>query len=250
MDESTSELSFDRAAFTENDAGEKCTSCGAPVGETYFTWQQRMVCAACKDKVHAIAAKAKSGSAFWRAALLGGGAAVGCGILYAIFVQITNFQLALATIGIAFVIAKVVRKASAGVGARRFQVLAVALTYLAACMGYAPGLIKGVQKGIADQRAQATVSAAAHPPVDGSPASAAPNSASQTEATGNVGVAVLKFFGTMLGILLVAPFLEFGEAPLGLLIIAFGLWEAWKLSRGIPLVVDGPFRVRTAGSIG
>jgi len=25
--------------------------------------------------------------------------------------------------------------------------------------------------------------------------------------------------------------------------VVFGLWEAWKLSRGIPLTIDGPYRV-------
>ena len=30
---------------------------------------------------------------------------------------------------------------------------------------------------------------------------------------------------------------------MGLLIVGFGLWEAWKLTRGLPLSLEGPFRV-------
>ena len=33
------------------------------------------------------------------------------------------------------------------------------------------------------------------------------------------------------------------EAPIGVLIVGFGLWEAWKLSRGIPIRIEGPYRV-------
>jgi hypothetical protein len=47
----------------------------------------------------------------------------------------------------------------------------------------------------------------------------------------------------LLGITLAAPFLELTDAPLGVLIILFGLWEAWRRSRGVPIVIDGPFRV-------
>jgi hypothetical protein len=40
-----------------------------------------------------------------------------------------------------------------------------------------------------------------------------------------------------------APFLVAVEAPLGLLIVGFALWEAWRMSRGLPLSLDGPYRV-------
>lgn len=50
MEPTTTELSFDRASFTAPDvAGQRCTSCKADVGDEYFTWQQRIVCARCRD---------------------------------------------------------------------------------------------------------------------------------------------------------------------------------------------------------
>jgi hypothetical protein len=45
---------------------------------------------------------------------------------------------------------------------------------------------------------------------------------------------------------LAAPFLEITDSPLGLLIVLFGLWEAWKLSRGVTLNIEGPLRVGAA----
>ncbi len=47
----------------------------------------------------------------------------------------------------------------------------------------------------------------------------------------------------LFGLLMAAPFLEAKEAPLGLLIIGFGLWEAWRRTRPLPMEVTGPYRV-------
>lgn len=48
----------------------------------------------------------------------------------------------------------------------------------------------------------------------------------------------------LLPYVLVAPFMAAREAPIGLLIVGFGLWEAWRRTKPLPLVVTGPFRVR------
>jgi hypothetical protein len=45
------------------------------------------------------------------------------------------------------------------------------------------------------------------------------------------------------------PILVGIQQPIGLLIVAFALWEAWKLNRRVPLVFNGPFEaVRGATS--
>jgi hypothetical protein len=163
--------------------------------------------------------------------------ALACGTAYAVFVAVSRLQLALVTIGVAFVIARVVRNASGGVGGRRFQVLAVALTYLASTMGYVPPLLRGIFEHSADSAHHAE--AATDTKSDGAPAEpAAPESPKHSTA-----VAVVMFVGVVLGFALIAPFLELKEAPLGLLIVAFGLWEAWKRTRAIPIVLEGPFRL-------
>jgi hypothetical protein len=146
-------------------------------------------------------AKANTGAAFGKAVLLGGLTAIGCGIGYAVFVSVTRMQLALITIGIAYVVASVVRKASGGFSGPRFQVLAVVLTYLASTMGYAPGLLTALRE-------------------DGAPHAV-----------------------SLLITMLAAPFLELTSAPIGVLIVGFGLWEAWRRSRGVPAALEGPFRV-------
>ncbi len=193
-------LDFDRATYTSGDSRAPCASCRRPLVDAYWQWQGHLVCASCRDGVAATLERARTGSSMARAALFGGVAALGCGVAYAVFVGLTHVPLALATIGIAYVVARVVRKVS-GLGGRRFQVLAVALTYAASTMGYLPSIL------------------------------------------GEVSRVPLASLPLLLGITLAAPFLEITTAPLGALIVLFGLWEAWKLSRGVPARILGPFRV-------
>jgi hypothetical protein len=234
MTETGGALSFDRAAYASPDGGPPCANCKRPLGDEYWKWQSNAICTECKGRVESTLAKSKSGKAFGKAVLLGGGTALGCGIAYAVFVAATQMQIAFATIGIAFLVARVIRKASAGVGGRRFQVLAVALTYVASAMGYLPPIVKGIQRS-AEQHQQAEAKSA---PADGAP--------SAKPASSPLGVVVALAF--LAGLTLAAPFLELTEAPIGLLIVLFGLWEAWKLSRGVPLVVEGPYRTAPAAT--
>jgi hypothetical protein len=250
----TADLSFDRATYAAPRASTAapCGSCKKPLTDQYWKWQRLIVCEQCRDGLATTLAKSQSASAFGKAVLKGGGAALGCGIAYAIFVGVTEIQFALATIGIAIVIATVVRQASHGVSGRRFQVLAVALTYLASTMGYAPAIFRAAT---APSHHDATTTAGIHP-------ANAPPSASDGDATssGSVDdaagakpasppqkrVSLLQFIGAigvLVGITLAAPFLELSESPIGAVIIAIGLWQAWQRSRGIPLAIEGPYRV-------
>jgi hypothetical protein len=54
------------------------------------------------------------------------------------------------------------------------------------------------------------------------------------------------FVAIFLAITLAAPLLAATNAPMDLVIVGFGLWEAWKLSRGLPLTLDGPYRAAPA----
>ena len=48
----------------------------------------------------------------------------------------------------------------------------------------------------------------------------------------------------VIGIAVAAPFLEGAGNIIGLLIISFGLWQAWKLNAATPLAIEGPFRLQ------
>jgi hypothetical protein len=169
---------------------------------------------------------------------MGGGVALACGVAYAIFVAATQYQLALVTIGIAFVIAKAIRKASGGLGGLRFQILAVVLTYLASAMGYAPAVWKAVTSAPSHQSANAS-SETSGAKADGSKESTKDVGEKPKPSGAGLAIAIVLLFALTLA----APIFSATEAPIGLLIVIFGLWEAWKLSRAIPLKLEGPFAV-------
>ncbi len=51
----------------------------------------------------------------------------------------------------------------------------------------------------------------------------------------------------MLAIAFAAPFLAGVENIMGLIIIAIGMYEAWKLNRRVELVITGPHGLAAAG---
>jgi hypothetical protein len=213
------------------------------LSDEYWEFSSRPICGNCKGQIAAVLDASRSKATFVRAILLGGATAFGCGIAYAIFVQMTDYQLALITIGIAFVIAKVLRKTSGGAGGRRYQVLAVILTYLASAMGYAPAMLAGLKSSA--EEAPANTAGTAAPTT--APRATAPAEPSASEGPGALGL--LAGAALFLALTLAAPFLAAMDAPIGLLIVGFGLWEAWKLTGGVPLVLGGPYR-RTALATG
>lgn len=236
-----SALQFDRADY-RGEAGMACANCKRPLVGEYWQWQKHTLCASCRKAFAAKFDASRSGAAFGKAALLGGATAIGCGIAYAIFVGVTKFQLALITIGIAYVIARVVRKASGGLGGRRFQVLAVALTYVASAMGYAAPVFNSL-KDSSSPHAEVAPSPAAAPSTAPSGTGGAPPAA-QTPAPPPPSLSAMAFaIVFLLGLVLAMPLLSVMDAPLGTLIVLFGLWEAWKLSRGVSLEIQGPFPV-------
>ena len=251
MSDTSSELSFERATYENRDqARPPCGLCQKDLGPHYWRWQQRVVCASCRNQLEGTLAKSRSGASFAKALLLGGLTALGCGIAYAVFAAIANMRLALITIGIAFLVANVIRKASSGVGGLRFQVLAVVLTYVAGTMGYIPDIFKAISSDAKSHAAQtqSTTPAASKEAdgKDGEVEGAPGDRHNAVDAGGLLGaIAILG------GIVLASPFLTFTESPIGMLIILFGLWEAWKRSRGVPLILDGPYNVapQTAGPV-
>ncbi|HTM43914.1 MAG TPA: hypothetical protein VL137_03110 [Polyangiaceae bacterium] len=228
-------LSFDKASYSTNkDEGPPCANCNGPLGEQYWHWQTKTVCEKCKRLLTETLDASQSKKAFGRAVLLGGATAFACGIAYAIFVGVTNYQLAIVTIGIAFLIAKVIRRCSLGIGGRKFQILAVALTYLASAMGYAPAVLSAMKDGAKQESAEHATASGAAGQVD-------------DEKSGKASVAELATgIVYIFGVIMAAPFLVASQAPIGLLIVGFALWEAWKLSRGLPIALDGPYRAAPA----
>jgi hypothetical protein len=209
MTDPATELSFDRATYATGAGGAAaCSGCKRPLDGQYWKWQRLVLCASCRDGLEKTLAATQSSKAFGKALVQGTGAALVCGAAYAVFVALSNIQFALATIGIAIVVAQVIRKASGGVSGRRFQILAVILTYCGSAMGYAPPIYNAIEGALKGQ------------------------------PFGPMAAWYLIRFS------FTAPFEELKESNvLGLLVIGIGLWSAWRRTYPVPLTIEGPFRV-------
>jgi hypothetical protein len=241
----------------------QCGLCARPITVEYWQALGKILCADCRAAVERQAASTGKGATFAKALLVGGGAALGCGIGYAVFVGVSKIQFALVTIGIGWAVGRSIQRVTRGFGGVKYQVLAVALTYFASSMGYLPAVFKGIFSG-ADHGAETAASAAPSsspsssstdpPPVPGragelpSPP-ATPPAAAAPPSVARLALSLVALTGIAGFLMLAAPFLELGEGLnglLGLAIIFFGMRTAWRISKGVVATVTGPHRLATA----
>lgn len=236
-------LQFDRAEYGSESPAEgtgklQCASCQRPLLSSYFELNGIPACAECRDKAEKSFRPRPGFSGFLKAAAIGlGGAAVGAGVYYAILAA-TGYEVGLVSILVGFLVGAGVSKGSGGYGGWKYQTLAIALTYLAIVATYIPMIYAGMQ--------ESETFAALEPEV--LPAAADPAAAASPAGPAAAPGATAEMPGWMLGIIvfvvaLAAPFLAGFENILGLLIIGFGLYEAWKLNKAPVLAVAGPFLV-------
>lgn len=243
-------IDFDHAELPEGGGGGRveCAICHDMISTQYWQYGGKTLCGGCQRGVTAAEAEARRGATFGKAALRAGAVALACGVGYAIFVGLTHIQFALVTIGIGWVVGQTIQRVTRGFGARKHQVLAVALTYFASSMGYLPAVFAGLTEA-ADQPQQTTTApaAAAGEP----PAAPAPATTPAAERPGFfLSLTVFALISTVF--MLAAPFLEIAEGfsgVLGVLIIFFGVRTAWQTSRGIQATMTGPHALApSAGS--
>jgi hypothetical protein len=160
-------------------------------------------------------------------------------ILYYAVIAITDFEIGFVAIAIGYMVGWAIRKATANRGGRRYQVLALVLTYWAVGLAYTPITFKAmIEQDKKDQAQQATASA--------TPEAAAPATADD-EAT---IISIPVVLGILLGFSLALPVLVvFGSLPGGLisaLIIGIGMRQAWQMTGVPPLQISGPYRIAAA----
>jgi hypothetical protein len=227
-----------------------CARCQASITKAYYEVNGHVVCPGCKSALQS-APPGNGTSRMVRATLFGLGAAiVGAAIYYAILAA-TGYELGLVAIVVGWLVGRAVQKGSHGAGGWAYQTLAVGLTYLAIVSTYIPFIFKSASdhtKVTAAAVAPASSAAGAAQAADSvtvRPVAATADSASHPMTAGRflLGLAAL------IAIAAVSPFLAGVENILGLVIIGFALFQAWKMNRRVPLVVNGPYAVgRAAGA--
>jgi hypothetical protein len=225
---------FGTAEYVGSPGGDHCQFCHQPIAGNYYRANGAMACPACAEKVRGEKAR-DTHSAFVRAVLFGVGAAVVGMILYAGFEIMTGISIGYAALAVGWMIGKAMITGSSGVGGRRYQIVAVVLTYFAVSTAAVPVMIDYVRKH-PEARHSSRQNTSSEDPDSGS--AQAPQS---EESRSNIGRAI----GALLLFGLASPFLELFSSPLsgliGLVILFVGMQFAWKFTAGRPIDLLGPF---------
>jgi hypothetical protein len=247
-------LQFERAELQEPAAAEaqgvQCAFCQTPIHSVYFDLNGQTACDACRLQAEAELRTRPGVRGFLRSLAAGFGAAVlGSAIYYGVR-ELTGYEVGLISILVGFMVGGAVRWGARGKGGWVYQTLAIGLTYLAIVSTYIPVIVQSFQNGTegADQAAMAEVTAPAVDPATGpatpgvQPAKAAAVPEDAAEDEGGLGMMLLAT-ALITALAMVAPFLAGFDNIIGLLIIGFGLWEAWRLNKRSRLEVLGPYAI-------
>jgi hypothetical protein len=189
-----------------------CAACGAPLVIEYHTINGHPVCAGCRTREQAAHTQDQQWTRFFTALAYGFGAALTGGLLYWGFVRLTGIELGLLAIAVGWFVGKAVMKGSNLRGGRRYQILAVALTYFSITFSYGALIAERV--------------------LESPPAATAAESTASSRPIRLVMLVLLLMFAS--------PFLGGFSNIIGIVIIAIGLFEAWKQTRLNPFAASGP----------
>lgn len=243
-----------------------CSECRAPMRDKYYALNDRPICAKCRPAYARKIARTDGPGAIWRVGFQGALIAVlGGAVLFgvsSVFPAARIFPL----IPIGYLVGKRMMSTLEGYSSRRYQYLAVALTYACFLAGmYLPTIKErretaarraevqakmqgtvatqdaALREELADLTARSNADAAAADSVEPQPAPPVVP-APKEEPTIGPGLAFV--------FLLLFPFfamLQFGTAfsAVGVAALGYALYQAWKQTdgQGTHLELSGPFRV-------
>jgi hypothetical protein len=205
------ELQFERTERTDTTAVALCGYCNQPLDGTYYQINGRAACQRCHAQLVASLEKHGPVVSFVVATAFGAVAAALGGLVWYAVRALTGYEIGLIAVAVGFVVGFAVRKGSNNRGGPLYQALAILLTYVGICAQYVPDLWKSFRE--------------------------------QPDAP--TGAALVLAFLVVCMLSLAAPFLGGFQNVIGILIIGFALYEAWKLNRRVPLAIAGPFRVES-----
>ena len=197
-------LQFQKAEFT--DPRPKCLACKSVIESSYFHLAGHVICPACAELVRGRQQRPPDALAL-RGVLFGLGAAAACSAAYAVITMVTGLELALISIAVGYLVGRAIRIGAGGLGARRLQIAAVVLTYLAITISYVPVIVRQLNAPAAK---------------------------------------ILSALPSVMAIAIVSPLLSLSDGVggiLGILIILFGLMQAWRQTARDARVLAGPYPV-------
>ncbi|MBW3655424.1 MAG: hypothetical protein KY444_04910 [Gemmatimonadetes bacterium] len=203
----TGALQFDTAEPSAATPDRSCAGCRRPIEGEYHMANMQVVCTPCRSALEAGPQSTRTGRV-GRALLFGAGAALAGSILYFVVLAATGYEIGLIAIVVGWMVGRAVSVGSQGRGGWLYQVVAIGFTYLAICTSYIPTIVDAW----------------------GEPGAA--------EELSGAALYIAAFIFS-----LVLPVLSITQAPIGALILGFGLFQAWRENKRPELTVTGPYAV-------
>jgi hypothetical protein len=260
-----------------------CKACSQTIPQTYYEVNSNILCDRCRSAIESQLQGGSGVVRFLRASLFGLGAALAGTALYYLVLAVSGLEIGLIAIVVGMMVGAAVRAGSRHRGGWFYQTLAVFLTYNAIVLSYIPAIVTALsereradeaaaaaEKASAPQgspapgaiakaadkaapgagaqpadSAQSSDTAKAQPsqPRTETPKTAESNPAEEPEERPASPLAVILAMVVVLVFAYALPFLAGAQNLIGLLIIFFGLHQAWRLNRKVKLVINGPFQV-------
>lgn len=258
-------IQFDQADFGQPQQGEAmatmaCQVCQTPITSQYYVSGQAVVCPACYQAQMASTTGGSGFARLLRAAVFGIAAGFVGMLIWLTVRKLTSYEVGLIAILVGLMVGGAVRAGSRGRGGIGYQLLAVVITYCSIAANYVPD----VYQALREDTLEADSSHVETSSNSGSRAAGGPTSQPTTASASSVGgeydienmgmvsrVAMIGLFVVMIfAIAMVAPVLGGVQNLIGLLIIGFALWEAWKMNRATHLQYSGPLDVNPPGGTG
>jgi hypothetical protein len=239
-------LQFDRAEFTTSPASSvTCASCNQNVIQSYYEAGGKTICSTCRESLSS--AEGSGGVArFLRALIVGFGAAIIGSIVWWGVRKLTGYEIGLISIGIGIGVGRAVRWGGRNRGGWKYQLLAVLLTYASIAGNYMPDVVTQIRNDV--EASNVGTKSVKNAP--GAPAAAGKTTPVKASASESIGfVEFILGVGAIFLMAAAAPFFGGAGSIISLLIIGFGLWEAWKTNRRVELVINGPYSIAPAASV-
>jgi hypothetical protein len=233
-------LQFDAAVHADPSAeATRCANCRSPIVDRYFAAGGAILCASCKSALERTLSAPATAGGMVRAVLFGLVAAVIGAAIY-LGVLATGWEIALVAILVGWIVGWAVRR-GAGTGGRRFQLLAVALTYLAIATAYAPVMLSmSTDKTSTASDSTSRSHAAAAASTTATTAHTVPD-----EHTG-FGMSAFYILVAVVASPVVVIAKNFPSSILTLIIIGVGLRQAWRMNARVSIAISGPHQLGAA----
>lgn len=218
--------------------GVTCAGCQRTIERAYFDVNGASVCETCRDTIERHAETPRGWGVLARAAIAGLVAAVLGAILYYAVIAITNFEIGIVAIAIGYMVGYGIRMGTGGRGGRRFQILALVLTYWSVGLAYAPLVFRPPAAADAQEKTAET---------PGETRTVTGGAGDETAERGSVAFSLMVVFGLTFAL---PVMMVIGSLPGGLLsaaIIAFGMHQAWRMTGTPALQISGPYRIGATG---